>query len=117
MTADPRDIWTSHICLVVHPGIVGDRGAHSLDWAILNGEPEWGVTVVQAAEHPDAGPICAACRWPLRDASKSSLYRDEIARAAMQACSSRSGVSSTASTFRVPSTTPIQRSAADTGPC
>jgi putative two-component system hydrogenase maturation factor HypX/HoxX len=81
----PRDIWAAHTCLVVHPGIVGDRGAHSLDWAILNGEPEWGVTVVQAAEHPDAGPIWAACRCKLRDASKSSVYRDEITRAAVDA--------------------------------
>ena len=81
----PRDIWAAHICLILHPGIVGDRGAHSLDWAILNGESEWGVTVVQAAEHPDAGPIWAACRCRLRDASKSSLYRDEIAGAAIEA--------------------------------
>jgi putative two-component system hydrogenase maturation factor HypX/HoxX len=81
----PRDIWSARICLVVHPGIVGDRGAHSLDWAILNGEPEWGVTVVQAAEHPDAGPIWAASRCRVRDGSKSSLYRDEVARAAMEA--------------------------------
>jgi putative two-component system hydrogenase maturation factor HypX/HoxX len=81
----PRDIWESRICLILHPGIIGDRGAHSLDWAILNGESEWGVTVVQAAEHADAGPIWAACRCKLRDASKSSLYRDEIARAAMEA--------------------------------
>ena len=81
----PRDIWAAHVCLILHPGIVGDRGAHSLDWTILNGELEWGVTVVQAAEHPDAGPIWAACRCRLRDASKSSLYRDEIARAALEA--------------------------------
>jgi putative two-component system hydrogenase maturation factor HypX/HoxX len=81
----PRDIWEARTCLILHPGIVGDRGAHSLDWAILNGEPEWGVTVVQAAEHADAGPIWAARRCHLRDASKSSLYRDEISRAAMEA--------------------------------
>jgi putative two-component system hydrogenase maturation factor HypX/HoxX len=81
----PRDIWTARICLILHPGIVGDRGAHSLDWAILNGESEWGVTVVQADEHPDAGPVWAACRCRLRDGSKSSLYRDEIARAAIEA--------------------------------
>jgi putative two-component system hydrogenase maturation factor HypX/HoxX len=81
----PRDIWEARTCLILHPGIIGDRGAHSLDWAILNGESEWGVTVVQAAEHADAGPIWAAQRCNLRDASKSSLYRDEIARAAIEA--------------------------------
>ncbi len=81
----PQDLWETYPCLILHPGIVGDRGGNSLDWAILNHEPEWGVTVVQAAEDMDAGPIWAAYRCPLRAASKSSLYRDEIARAALQA--------------------------------
>jgi putative two-component system hydrogenase maturation factor HypX/HoxX len=53
----PQDLWQSHPCLILHPGIVGDRGGNSLDWAILNQETEWGVTVVQAAEHVDSGPI------------------------------------------------------------
>jgi putative two-component system protein, hydrogenase maturation factor HypX/HoxX len=81
----PRDLWEQHPCLILHPGIVGDRGGHSLDWAILDQEPEWGVTVVEAAEHVDSGPIWASSRCRLRAASKSSLYRDEIAAAAMQA--------------------------------
>jgi len=81
----PCDVWTARTCLIVHPGIVGDRGAHSLDWAILNGESEWGVTVVQAAEQPDAGRIWASRRCSLRDATKSSLYRDEITTAALEA--------------------------------
>lgn len=42
-SAIPDDIWTRHTCLIVHPGIVGDRGPSSLDWAILEGEPDWGV--------------------------------------------------------------------------
>ena len=78
----PRDLWEKHPCLILHPGIVGDRGCHSLDWAILGQEGEWGVTVVEAAEHVDSGPIWANSRCRLRAASKSSLYRDEIASAA-----------------------------------
>src|SRR5262245_18233682 len=39
----PRDIWSRTPCLIVHPGIVGDRGCNSLDWAIYNGETAWGV--------------------------------------------------------------------------
>ena len=30
----PKDIWERHPCLILHPGIVGDRGGHSLDRAI-----------------------------------------------------------------------------------
>ncbi|MGZ8218994.1 hydrogenase maturation protein [Methylomagnum sp.] len=81
----PNDIWEAIPCLIVHPGIVGDRGPNSLDWAILNREPRWGVTVVQAAEHMDSGPIWATYQADTRDASKSSLYRDEISHCALQA--------------------------------
>jgi putative two-component system hydrogenase maturation factor HypX/HoxX len=38
----PDDIWRYHVCLIVHPGIKGDRGPSSLDWAIMNEESEWG---------------------------------------------------------------------------
>ncbi len=81
----PRDLWEAYPCLILHPGIVGDRGCNSLDWAILNQESKWGVTVVQAAEHVDSGPIWATYHCKLREASKSSLYRDEITLAAMKA--------------------------------
>src|SRR5438067_6549152 len=38
----PRSIWEAQPCIILHPGIVGDRGAASLDWAILNDEQTWG---------------------------------------------------------------------------
>lgn len=79
----PESIWRNHLCLVIHPGIEGDRGASSLDWAILNGEKEWGVTILQAAEKMDAGDIWAACRFPMRDAAKACLYRHEVTQAAI----------------------------------
>ncbi len=81
----PRDIWENIPCLIVHPGIVGDRGPNSLDWAILKDEKQWGVTIVQAAEHVDSGPIWAAYVTGMREGSKSSLYRDEITEAALNA--------------------------------
>jgi hypothetical protein len=43
-----RTIRQRHTCLIVHPGIKGDRGASSLDRAIELGEPSWGVTILQA---------------------------------------------------------------------
>ncbi|MHB1140860.1 MAG: hydrogenase maturation protein [Sulfuricaulis sp.] len=83
--AIPEKIWRHHLCLVVHPGIVGDRGPSALDWAILNGEPEWGVTVLQANGEMDAGPVWAATNFKMREARKSSLYRNEVTEAAVAA--------------------------------
>jgi putative two-component system hydrogenase maturation factor HypX/HoxX len=68
---------------VVHPGPVGDRGPSALDWAILRGVQEWGVTLLQAEAEMDAGPVWAARRFPMRLARKGSLYRHEVTDAAV----------------------------------
>ena len=85
--AIPRAIWQRHICLIVHPGIKGDRGPSSLDWAIALGEPSWGVTILQAVAEMDAGPIWAAEEFPLpkRPATKSGVYRGAVTEAAVAA--------------------------------
>ncbi|HEX8988967.1 MAG TPA: hydrogenase maturation protein, partial [Rhodocyclaceae bacterium] len=83
--AIPESVWRNHVCLVVHPGIVGDRGPSALDWAIQGFEPEWGVTVLQAEAEMDAGPIWATATFPMRQAKKSSLYRNEVTDAACRA--------------------------------
>lgn len=83
--AVPEAIWRQHLTLIVHPGIVGDRGPSALDWAILNGEAEWGVTVLQAEAEMDAGPIWATRQFPMRAATKASLYRNEVTDAALAA--------------------------------
>jgi putative two-component system hydrogenase maturation factor HypX/HoxX len=70
---------------VVHPGPPGDRGPSSLDWAILEGKTEWGVTVLQANAEMDGGPVWEHRRFPLRAAPKSSLYRNEVTEAAVDA--------------------------------
>jgi putative two-component system hydrogenase maturation factor HypX/HoxX len=80
----PDSIWKHHACLVVHPGIEGDRGPSSLDWAITNGDAQWGVTVLQAAEKMDAGDIWGTVQFPLRKAPKASIYRREITEQAVQ---------------------------------
>jgi putative two-component system hydrogenase maturation factor HypX/HoxX len=83
--AIPESIWRQHVCLIVHPGIVGDRGPSALDWAILNDVPEWGVTVLQAEAEMDAGPVWASETFAMRPAMKSSLYRNEVTEAAVRA--------------------------------
>ncbi len=83
--AIPQNVWRSLPCFIVHPGVPGDRGPSALDWAILKGVPRWGVTVLQAEEEMDAGPVWASAEFPMREATKSSLYRNEVTGAAVAA--------------------------------
>ena len=83
--AIPEAVWRNHVCFVVHPGIVGDRGPSALDWAIMRNCAEWGVTVLQASGEMDGGDIWAAETFPMRLAKKSSLYRNEVIEAAVRA--------------------------------
>jgi putative two-component system hydrogenase maturation factor HypX/HoxX len=83
--AIPESIWSHCLCLIVHPGVVGDRGPSALDWAVQDGETEWGVTVLQAEAQMDAGPVWASVNFPLRCAKKSSIYRHEVTQAATTA--------------------------------
>ncbi|MGD9657668.1 MAG: enoyl-CoA hydratase-related protein [Methylocystis sp.] len=83
--AVPEEVYARHRCLIVHPGIKGDRGPSSLDWAISNDERAWGVTVLEAAEDFDAGPIWASYEFALDSdpPTKSSLYRGPVTDAAL----------------------------------
>ena len=83
--AIPESIWRKHRCIIVHPGIVGDRGASSVDWAIMQEREYWGVTCIEAVEEMDAGDIWASVEFPMREATKSSLYRNEVTEAAITA--------------------------------
>jgi len=83
--AIPERVWRHVPCLIVHPGIPGDRGPAALDWAILERQRQWGVTVLEASAEFDAGDIWASAGFAMRDAAKASLYRDEVADAAVRA--------------------------------
>ena len=84
-TAIPADIWSTRPCFIVHPGPRGDRGPSSLDWAIMGGAGRWGVTVLQANAEMDAGDIWASAEFTMPGCAKSSVYRTEVADAAVQA--------------------------------
>ncbi|MFD6275640.1 hydrogenase maturation protein [Streptomyces sp. NPDC060209] len=84
-TALPRDVWSVHTCLIVHPGPVGDRGPSSLDWAVHEGVSDWGVTVLQANAEMDAGDVWATASCSLPPVGKSDLYRNEVSDAAAEA--------------------------------
>ena len=83
--AVPEDVFSRYPCLIVHPGIKGDRGPSSLDWAISNGERSWGVSILEAAPEFDAGPIWASHEFRLEGdpPAKSSLYRGPVTEAAV----------------------------------
>eukprot|EP00761_Pharyngomonas_kirbyi_P000327 gb/GECH01000327.1/.p1 GENE.gb/GECH01000327.1/~~gb/GECH01000327.1/.p1 ORF type:complete len:1009 (+),score=307.77 gb/GECH01000327.1/:1-3027(+) len=88
----PQEIWENKQvpCLIVHPGIKGDRGIAAIDWALKNNEKEWGVTVLQASEEMDAGDIWATHNFPVNrpisntPITKASLYRNEVISKAMK---------------------------------
>jgi putative two-component system hydrogenase maturation factor HypX/HoxX len=84
--AIPEEVSSRHLCLIVHPGVVGDRGPSSLDWAIANQEKSWGVSILEAAPEFDAGPIWASHEFPLEadPPAKSGLYRGPVTEAALR---------------------------------
>ena len=81
----PEPVWAAYRCLIVHPGPIGDRGPSSLDWAVELSARDWGVTVLQANHEFDAGEVCATRHFRMREAGKSSLYRHEVRRGAVEA--------------------------------
>lgn len=82
----PEDVWHAWPTIIIHPGPVGDQGPSSLDWAIAEAEPRWGVTALQAVEEMDAGPIWATRTFTMPDqpVRKSALYNGPVADAAME---------------------------------
>ena len=81
----PAEVWNACPTIVIHPGPEGDRGPSSLDWAIMDAEPVWGVTALQAAQELDAGPIWASRAFALNPdvPRKSALYNGPVTDAAV----------------------------------
>jgi putative two-component system hydrogenase maturation factor HypX/HoxX len=79
----PSSIWKRVPTFIVHPGIKGDRGASSLDWAIYEEKKEWGVTILQANEEIDAGDIWATFNFIMPKESKSFIYRTKVSDIAL----------------------------------
>jgi putative two-component system hydrogenase maturation factor HypX/HoxX len=82
----PAEVWQHWRTVIIHPGPVGDRGPSSLDWAVTDAAPRWGVTALQAVQEMDAGPIWATRTFavPPAPARKSALYNGPVADAAME---------------------------------
>ncbi len=81
----PEEVWRRHRTIIIHPGPEGDRGPSALDWAIMDAEPTWGVTALQATGDLDGGPIWGTrvFAMPAEPPRKSTLYNTEVSDAAM----------------------------------
>ena len=84
-TKIPASIYNQKLCLIMHPGIAGDHGASSIDWAILENLPEWGVTVIEASAVLDDGNIWSTETFRVpKMSTKSSLYNGNVTDAAVR---------------------------------
>jgi len=117
-TLVPKQIYENVMTLIIHPGPPGDAGPSSIDWLLLGddgtvessaellqrmdsgvkytGRSHWGVTVLQANEKLDGGPVWAFQQFSIGDIddpnlTKSSLYRGSITRAAIMAATAAVG--------------------------
>jgi putative two-component system protein, hydrogenase maturation factor HypX/HoxX len=81
----PAELWRKWPTVILHPGPVGDQGPSSLDWAILDSAPVWGVTALQAVEELDGGPVWTYRTFPMPDdpPRKSALYGGPVTAAAV----------------------------------
>ena len=74
---------------IPHPGIRGDRGPSSLSWAILDGEPTWGLTMVRAEpastpEELDGGNVGTWREFAMpAEATLGEVYAQHIVPAAI----------------------------------
>lgn len=107
----PKEIYKNVLTLIMHPGPPGDVGPSALDWVLMGddgtvddpnallksldqdpcgaGRSHWGITVLQAIEELDAGPVWAFEQFPINideaGLTKSALYRGSVTRAAITA--------------------------------
>ena len=68
-------------CLNVHTSLLPKyRGAAPIQWAIADGEPETGVTIMKMDAGLDTGPILAARRTPIFSTDDSQILHDRLAQ-------------------------------------
>jgi methionyl-tRNA formyltransferase len=70
-----------HGCLNVHTSLLPKyRGAAPIQWAIADGEPETGVTIMKMDAGLDTGPVLATRRTPILATDDSQILHDRLAR-------------------------------------
>jgi len=70
-----------HGCLNVHTSLLPKyRGAAPIQWAIADGEPETGVTIMKMDAGLDTGPILSTRRTPILPTDDSHILHDRLAQ-------------------------------------
>jgi methionyl-tRNA formyltransferase len=68
-------------CLNVHTSLLPKyRGAAPIQWAIADGEPETGVTIMRMDAGLDTGPVLSVRRTPILPADDSQSLHDRLAQ-------------------------------------
>jgi methionyl-tRNA formyltransferase len=68
-----------HGCVNIHTSILPKyRGAAPIQWAILNGDPETGVTLMRMDAGMDTGPIIAIARTPIATEDNAQTIHDRL---------------------------------------
>lgn len=72
-------------CINVHSSLLPKyRGAAPINWAVINGETETGVTIQDIAEKLDAGDILAQAQTPIGPDESVETLHDRLARMGAQ---------------------------------
>lgn len=67
-------------CINVHTSLLPKyRGAAPIQWAILNGDPETGVTIMKIAPALDSGDILSQCVTPITPEDNAETLHDRLA--------------------------------------
>jgi methionyl-tRNA formyltransferase len=68
-------------CVNVHTSLLPKyRGAAPIQWAIADGEPETGVTIMKMDAGLDTGPVLSARRTPILPTDDSQILHDRLAQ-------------------------------------
>jgi len=68
-----------HGCVNIHTSILPKyRGAAPIQWAILNGDPETGVTLMKMDAGMDTGPMIAVARTPIAPEDNAQTVHDRL---------------------------------------
>ncbi|PHR56033.1 MAG: hydrogenase [Arcobacter sp.] len=81
----PESIYKNYPTYIFHPGPKGDRGPNALEYALQSHTKQWGLVVLRANSEYDAGDIYAEQNFKVRDSYKTSVYRQEIVQASLNA--------------------------------
>jgi methionyl-tRNA formyltransferase len=72
-----------HGCVNLHTSILPKyRGAAPIQWALLNGDSETGVTLMKMDAGMDTGPMLAVARTPINDDDDAQTIHDRLAKLA-----------------------------------